>query len=141
MLDESEAPSDQAVVDRLAPTIAVQYHVAYELGGPEVVDALPGGREWRAVIEQVPESRRHLAVHEGHVTEPPEWERPLLHKDLVGLTFTGSPRRLAQKAAEFEAAGATELVYTPLGPDIHRELRAMAAALVEAGDRLAEPAR
>lgn len=129
VLDPGETHRDPAVVDRLAAAIALQYHVAYELAGPAVVDQLPGGEKWRLAIEAVPERYRHLALHEGHVTEPPEREKPLLHPDVATLTFTGTSEELGGRAAELEKAGTTELIYTPLGSDIHRELRAMADAV------------
>lgn len=129
VLDPGEALTDPAVSDRLAAAIALQYHIAYELGGPDVVDQLPGGTKWRAAIELIPQERRHQAIHEGHVTEPPEREKPLLHPDIAALTFTGTSEQLAEKVAGFEKSGATELIFTPLGSDIHRELRAMANAL------------
>lgn len=129
VLTDTEHYADPQVQDRVAAALALQYHVAYELGGPAVVDQLPGGDKWRMDIEQIPAGRRHLVLHEGHVTEPPPRERDLLHPDVTALTFTGVPDELRDRAAGFTGAGMTELIYTPLGPDIHRELRAMADAL------------
>jgi 5,10-methylenetetrahydromethanopterin reductase len=130
VLETGETLHASAVIDRIAAGIALQYHVAYELGGPTVVDQLPGGEKWRLEIEALPEERRHLTLHEGHVTEPPERERPFLHPDVGALTFTGKRAELTTRAAQFEQAGTTELIYTPLGADIHRELCAMADAVL-----------
>ena len=44
------------------------------------------------------------------------------------MTFTGNAAQLRERFAAFERAGATELLYSPAGPDIPRELRAMARA-------------
>ena len=49
---------------------AVVLHRAYEyrqVPGLDL-DGLPGGAEWRAGIEAVPEGQRHLPTHAGHLT-------------------------------------------------------------------------
>ena len=45
------------------------------------------------------------------------------------MTFTGSAAELRERFASLERAGASELLYSPAGPDIPRELRAMSQAL------------
>ena len=42
------------------------------------------------------------------------------------MTFTGTLDELRARWSALAAAGATELAYAPAGPDIPRELRAMA---------------
>ena len=84
---------------------------------------------WREAIERVPESVRHLHVHEGHCVRVPERERPLLDPEVGAMTFTGSAAELRERFASLERAGASELLYSPAGPDIPRELRAMSQAL------------
>jgi 5,10-methylenetetrahydromethanopterin reductase len=129
VLGPGEKHSDDTVMDRLAPAIALQYHVTYEFGGPAAVDQLPGGPQWRAAVEAFPERTRHLALHEGHLLQPPAWERPLLDPAVSALTFTGTAEALSARAHDAVQAGATELIFAALGPDVHRELEAMASAL------------
>ena len=93
----------------------------------EGVDGFPNGAEWRAMIESFPEDERHLYLHEGHCVNVSEHDRPHLDiPSLAPMTFTGEVSELKEKAAQMEAAGLTEIVYLPIGPDIDRELKAMA---------------
>ena len=77
-------------------------------------------------IECVPAERRHLVVHEGHCVEVPPRERALLDPSVGAMTFTGTHAELRARWSDLAAAGATELAYAPAGPDVPRELRAMA---------------
>jgi len=124
-LDAGETLESPRVLEALAPGIALIYHSLYEAAGV-AVDQLPGGRAWREVIERVPEPVRHLSIHEGHCVAVPDRERPLLDPRVGAMTFTGDPAELREKWGALESAGASELVYSPAGPDIPREIRAMA---------------
>jgi 5,10-methylenetetrahydromethanopterin reductase len=130
ILEPDESPTSERVVEAVAALIGYAYHATYEAGGA-AVDDLPGGRAWREAIETVPEDERHIAVHERHLISATDRERPLLSPDLVAMTspLTGTPEQVRERVAGFAATGMTELAYTPMGPDIPRELRAMAAAL------------
>lgn len=132
VLDPGESFASARVFDALAPGIALIYHSIYEAAGAGV-DQLPGGAAWRAALEREPEQTRHLTLHEGHCVAPPARERPLLDPNVGAMTFSGSASELAIRIAGLAAAGATELVYSPAGPDIPRELRAMARAARAAG--------
>jgi len=92
------------------------------------VEARPGGPGRRAALEPLPESVRHLTVHEDHLVGVTERDAPLLDgHTLASFTWTGSSRQLRGRLEELEAAGATEILYAPMGPDVPRELRAFAA--------------
>ena len=135
LLDPGESFATPRVFDALAPGIALIYHATYEAGGA-AVDQLLGGRTWRDAIERVPAKRRHLVLHEGHCVAVPERERALLDPGIGAMTFTGTQDELRARWSALAAAGATEIAYAPAGPDIPRELRAMAlvAGLI-AGER------
>jgi 5,10-methylenetetrahydromethanopterin reductase len=45
------------------------------------------------------------------------------------MGWVGSADQIREKAEAAIAAGATEILYTPAGPDVPRELRAWATAL------------
>jgi 5,10-methylenetetrahydromethanopterin reductase len=132
LLEPGETFESSRVVEALGPGIALVYHSVYEAQG-EAVDELPGGRAWREAVEKVPAAERHLFVHEGHCVAVPERERPLIDPNLGAMTFSGSQAELREKWQALEAAGASELFYSPAGPDIPRELRAMARALGVSG--------
>jgi len=131
VLDEGEEVTSPRARAAFAPMLAVVYHWTYERAGPVGVDALPGGQRWREAIEKVPASRRHLAIHEGHLVAPNELDS-IIADDAVSLAV---PFALASKAtdvrariAELATGGITEVAYQPAGPDIPRELRAFMAA-------------
>src|SRR5664279_3379448 len=92
---------------------------------PELVKSLPGGAEWVAELEQIPPHSRHLALHEDHIVAVTERDRPLLSGEgLLSFTWTGEADVLRARLDATAAAGTTEILYAPIGPDIPRELEA-----------------
>jgi 5,10-methylenetetrahydromethanopterin reductase len=128
VLDDGEDPGCDRAFAAAGPGLTVVYHGMYE-GNPESVDALPGGAEWRGRIEAIPEPLRHLAVHEDHLVAVTERDRPLLNGDLLkAFTWTGTRTEIRDRLALVEAAGVSEILYAPMGPDIERELHTFAEA-------------
>lgn len=132
VLDDGEDPGTERVREAVGPWYAlVSYHGPWE-DDPAAVDDLPGGRAWRERIEaERPPGRRHLAVHEGHATHVTDRDRPLVDAagdDLGGLAWIDPPGAMRERLAAARAGGATEVMYTPAGPDLPRELTAFAAA-------------
>lgn len=128
VLDDGEDAGSDRALAAAGPAIAVAYHGIYE-GSPHAVDSLPGGAEWRAAIEAVPEGARHLAVHEDHLVRVTARDRSLLDGDrLRAFTWTASASEVRARANAAADAGVTELLYAPMGPDIERELRTFIAA-------------
>lgn len=131
VLDDGESPSDARVLDAVGHGLAVVYHALYERTG-EGVDNMPGGAVWRAAIESVDADRRHLAVHENHLVALSDRDREALHDGapvLIGMSFSGTPSQLRERAAQLEVGGVTEIAYQPAGPDIPGELERMWHAL------------
>jgi 5,10-methylenetetrahydromethanopterin reductase len=127
VLDEGEQPTSSRALEAAGPALTVVYHGMYE-ANPAAVDSLPGGPEWRESVESLPASVRHLTIHEDHLVRVTERDAPLLDgHTLAAFTWTGSSHQLRVRLDELEAAGATEILYAPMGPDIPRELRAFAA--------------
>ncbi len=131
VLDDGEDLTSPRLVDALGPWYAVRYHGVWQ-AFPDALPGLPGGDSWRAGIEaERPEGERHLVVHEGHVTNVMPRDREVLGLagDALGTTgWVGSLDDIRARAREAEAAGATEILYTPTG-DVERELRTFAAAV------------
>jgi 5,10-methylenetetrahydromethanopterin reductase len=128
VLDDGESPSDDRVLAAAGPAAAVAFHGVYE-ATPEAVDSLPGGATWRAAVEAVPERERHLAIHEGHLVELSERDRAALDPSIIpAFTCTGTAEDVRARVDAMAEAGATEILYAPIGPDIPRELRAFYAA-------------
>jgi 5,10-methylenetetrahydromethanopterin reductase len=128
VLTEGEPVTSARAFDALGPAVALNYHYLYETVGAAGVDQLPGGPEWRAAVEQVDPSVRHLHVHDGHGVAPNARELPFLDPTLAQFSISGTERELRERFAGIEAGGATEFAYAPMGSDVPRELRAMAAA-------------
>lgn len=129
VLDDGEDPTSARVLAAAGPAMAVVYHGMYVRGGPDAVDAFPGGKAWREATEAVPEASRHLAIHEGHLVEANPRDRIALEEGaplIPAVTMTGTAAELRDRLATLEGAGVTEIVYQPMGPDIARELRAFA---------------
>ncbi|MCU1456189.1 MAG: flavin-dependent oxidoreductase, F420-dependent methylene-tetrahydromethanopterin reductase [Actinomycetia bacterium] len=125
---EPGEPADSArVLDAAGPGAVVAYHGIYE-AAPSMVDEMEGGEAWRADLESIPEVERHLALHRGHFTAVSERDRKLVSGDSVlQYTMTGDASEWRTKAEALAETGVTELIYAPMGADIPRELRAVAA--------------
>ncbi|HEY8060341.1 MAG TPA: hypothetical protein VID94_16370, partial [Acidimicrobiales bacterium] len=128
VLGADEDPGSGRVREAIGPWRVVDWHNAYATGGAEAVDALPGGPAWREAVETLaPEGERHLLTFESHVTHLTDRDRPLLeHIDVK--TMVGDPERIGRQLSRLADAGFHEIVYTPTGPDVARELQAFAAA-------------
>jgi 5,10-methylenetetrahydromethanopterin reductase len=133
VLDEGEDISTPRVKEALGPWGVLAYHGIWQAAG-DAVDSLPLGAEWRAAIEtERPEGERHLAVHEGHATHVTDRDRAAVDAagDLLGgFGWVGTVDDVRARAESAFAAGATELLYTPAGPDVAREMRAFASAVL-----------
>jgi 5,10-methylenetetrahydromethanopterin reductase len=128
VLDDGESPGSERALAAAGPALTVVYHAIWE-GDPAAVDAFPDGVEWRKRLEEVPEAERHLAVHKDHLVDVTERDRPLLNGDLLkSFTWTGTAGEVRARLDALEAAGATEILYAPMGPDVPRELRTFLAA-------------
>ncbi|BBZ41127.1 LLM class flavin-dependent oxidoreductase [Mycobacterium conspicuum] len=134
VLDEGEDPRSTRVLRAVGPWGVAVWHTAYHYGGAAAVDALPGGAAWRASLEALgPAEERHLLAFEGHATHLSERDVSLLeHLDLnsrisnVLALKVGGPSVMRQTIGRLAAAGHQEVMYTPSGPDVARELEAFA---------------
>ena len=133
VLGAGEDLSSVRAKEAMGPWGVLAYHGTWQAAG-EAVDNFPLGAEWRAAIEaERPEGERHLAVHEGHASHVTERDRPLVDGagDVIsGFGWIGTADDVRARADAAFAAGATELLYTPAGPDLAHELRTFAAAVL-----------
>ena len=93
------------------------------------VETLPGGvrvaRRARARSRRTRGTSRPTRITSSRVTER---DRPLLSGEgLTSFTWTGEADVLRARLDATAAAGTTEILYAPIGPDIPRELRAFMA--------------
>jgi 5,10-methylenetetrahydromethanopterin reductase len=131
VLEPGEGTGSIRVREAIGPWRVVGWHTAYAVGSAAAVDARPGGAEWREALETLaPEEERHLLTFEGHVTNLPDRDAPLLdHIDVD--TMVGDAPTLKRRLGELAEAGFAEVMYTPSGPDVARELRAFAGVRQE----------
>jgi 5,10-methylenetetrahydromethanopterin reductase len=129
VLDAGEDAGSARALAAAGPALAAAYHGIYEAGGAAAIDGMPGGPQWRAALEAVPARTRHLALHELHLVGVNDRDRSILSGEMVrALTWTGSAAEIGGRLAAAAAAGTTEILYAPMGPDVARELTAFAAA-------------
>ena len=81
-----------------------------------------------------PEGERHLTVHRGHVTHVTDRDRAVLDlatpEQLASWGWVGEADAIRARVDTARSAGVVEILYTPTGPDIEREMRAFAAATI-----------
>jgi 5,10-methylenetetrahydromethanopterin reductase len=125
-------PGEDAGCDRALTAAghgaAVFYHATYH-GGRLWGDigSLPSGDEWRQRAESVPERTRHLAIHANHLVGLNELDEGLVTGDVLRtLGVAADAETWRARLAGSEAAGVTEIVYQPAGPDVERELTTFA---------------
>jgi 5,10-methylenetetrahydromethanopterin reductase len=127
VLDEGEAADSERALLPARIWSALRYHSSYERD-PASVDALPGGPEWRRDLERHPAAERHLHTHVGHLVALNERDAAHVEPRRSRSVLTGSAAELRERLAELESAGATELIWAPLGDSIERELETFAEA-------------
>jgi len=126
VLDPGEDATSIRVAEAIGPWRVTGWHNAYATGGAAAVDAMPGGRAWRESLERLAgEGERHLLTFEGHATCLPERDRGLL-EHIDTRTMVGDPARIRRQLSRLAELGFHEVIYTPSGPDVARELRAFA---------------
>lgn len=133
VLDPGEDALSERALQAVGPWRVLGWHSTYFRGGASAVDALPGGRAWRSELEALgPEDERHLLTFEGHVTHLAQRDLPLLRQESPGGPsrgeILGGPEEFRLELDRLAAAGFREVIYTPSGPDLPRELRAFADA-------------
>jgi 5,10-methylenetetrahydromethanopterin reductase len=126
VLDPGESAGSARALAAAGHAASVQLHWAIEHGR---LAALPNGAEWAAVYEREPERTRHLAIHDQHLIAINPRDEAFVTGELLAKTGLALDRAgWRAKLAALEAQGVTELAYQPAGPNIARELEAMAEA-------------
>jgi 5,10-methylenetetrahydromethanopterin reductase len=121
--DDEDLDSDR-VRAAGGPGWALAYHGAYEFGTP--LDDLPGGAEWKAVVERTAPEERHFAVHEQHCVGLNEADQAAWdaggYRMMDDVTVSGTRDQVRERLAGLAEHGVTEVVFQPCGPDTRREL-------------------
>jgi 5,10-methylenetetrahydromethanopterin reductase len=121
--DDEDLDSDR-VRAAGGPGWALAYHGAYEFGTP--LEDMPGGAEWKAVVERTAPEERHFAVHEQHCVGLNEADQAAWdaggYQMMDDVTVSGTRDQVRERLAGLAEHGVTEVVFQPCGPDIRREL-------------------
>jgi 5,10-methylenetetrahydromethanopterin reductase len=132
VLRPGEDHTSERVKAALGPIYTTGFHGIWERF-PDALATRPGGSSWRAAIDAArPPGERHLVVHEGHLNYVKELDQPLMDAvdaSLLDSGWTGEAKAVAERFAAAGAAGVTDVLYNPAGPDIAGELRAFAEAI------------
>jgi 5,10-methylenetetrahydromethanopterin reductase len=124
VLSPGEGYGDERVLSAAGPYAAFQLHLG-DLGVADVAETAAFGK----ALAGVDENRRHLEVHQAHLIDLTELDRPHVTGDLIArTTATGPPGQVRARLADIAAEGARGVLYGPMGDDVARELRAFAEA-------------
>jgi len=127
VLRDGEAPDSARLVDAAGHSVTVAYHFFVENRLPG--ELLPGFEQWLHAYDDVPADERHLALHDLHMVDVNERDRPFITPELVRLAgYAWTPSELRDRLAALEDAGVTDVAYQPAG-DIPAELEEFAAAV------------
>ena len=136
VLEVGEPPTSDRAKAAIGSQLAAAYHIVHERAGADAVDELPGGREWRSTIDQVPADRRHLAIHEAHLVAANARDQVIVEQGAAiapSLMWIDETAGLAARTKAAAAQGVTEVVYQPAGTEIERELEKFAGLIERAG--------
>jgi 5,10-methylenetetrahydromethanopterin reductase len=123
VLEDGEDLTSESVVDAVGPAAAFMLHRG--ANGPAT--ATPEADAFADYIQGVPERRRHIETHRGHLIEIQPIERPLITPELIRrTTFTGTADEVRRRLQSLADAGAEAVMYQPCGPEIPRRLESFA---------------
>jgi len=127
IMDDDETPDSPRVVETAGPGVAVAYHAFLEQDDPRL-EGFPNADRFLELAGRLPEDRRHLDLHAGHLTELNQIDRQVVTGEAMGITpFTCHAAELPGRLDRLGEQGVTEVAFQPMG-DIERELRAFASA-------------
>ena len=123
VLDDDELADSEHAMAAAGHGASVILHGSYERG----MAFSPG---WAAEIDAIDPAQRHLAIHDRHLIELTERDRPYVTGEMIlRFTTTGTAPGVRAKVAAYAEAGVTEIAYQPAGTDIPRELARFYAAV------------
>ncbi len=130
--EDGEAPHSERELAAVGAGWALNYHLAYEYGGPDAVKGMPGGEAWLAVVNEHPADERHFAIHTNHLLAMNDADRAAWVAGgsvmLEQVTVTGTAAEVRSKVESLGEMGITEIAYQPMGDNIPRELERFIAA-------------
>jgi 5,10-methylenetetrahydromethanopterin reductase len=115
VLEDNEDLTSESVIASAGPAAAFMLHRG--AAGPAA--GTPEAAAYAEQINRVPEHRRHIATHRGHLIEVQSMERPLITPELIRrTTFTGTAEQVRTRLNNLSRAGTETVLYQAVGPDI-----------------------
>ena len=119
LLEPGERLDSDRVVHTIGPAVMASVHYLYdkisEDGGgdpPEYVRSI--WKEFCALMEEIPEERRHLRVHDSHYVFLHPEEARMVNPDLIrGCALAGQPEELVERIRELEKEGLNQIMFLP----------------------------
>lgn len=127
VLGDAEDPGSARVLAAAGHGAGVALHAMWERGAD--FSRFPGGEDWLAEVNAVPEAQRHLAVHDRHLIALTERDAKVVSGPMLrqfGLART--KQEWSEHLGKLAELGITEIAYQPAGPDIPGELQRFADA-------------
>ncbi|WP_419922127.1 LLM class flavin-dependent oxidoreductase [Candidatus Poriferisodalis sp.] len=127
IMDDDETIESPRVLDTAGPGVSVAYHAFLEQRDARLSN-LPNAERLAEITDAMDPDKRHLALHEGHLTELNAIDREVLTPESLPIApFVCRAEEVRERMERLAAAGITEVSFQPMG-DVERELRAFAAA-------------
>ena len=127
ILEDGESLDSARVLATAGPGVSVAYHAFLEQRDDRI-SALPNTARFEELVMALPSETRHLALHEGHLTELNDIDRQVVVGEALSmLPLVCHAAELPQRIGRLAQSGITEIAFQPMG-DVARELRAFAAA-------------
>ena len=127
IMDDDETIESPRVLDTAGPGVSVAYHAFLEQRDARLSN-LPNADRLAEITDAMDPDTRHLALHEGHLTELNAIDRQVLTPESLPIApFVCRAEEVPERMERLVAAGITEVSFQPMG-DVERELRAFAAA-------------
>ncbi len=127
IMDDDETIESPRVLDTAGPGVSVAYHAFLEQRDARLSN-LPNADRLAEITDAMDPDTRHLALHEGHLTELNAIDRQVLTAASLPIApFVCHAGEVPERMERLAAAGITEVSFQPMG-DVERELHAFAAA-------------
>jgi 5,10-methylenetetrahydromethanopterin reductase len=127
VLREGETIDAPRVMASAGHTVPVGYHFVAEHRLRH--EHIPGFADWLRAYDDVPAAERHLAMHDLHLIDVNDRDRPFVTPARIqALDKAWTPAQLRERLAALEAGGVTDIAFQPAG-DICAELETFAAAV------------
>jgi 5,10-methylenetetrahydromethanopterin reductase len=118
VLDPGESVDSPRIREECGPFAMAGVHFAYDqwrqLGKPPPAYLSEFWGDYCAMLDEVPEDRRHLRIHTEHnCWVAPEEERFVTAASIEATCLVGTADEIVQRLAEFEAAGLDQVMILP----------------------------